>query len=88
MPEIGLDGIIRSESGELGGKYVEVLGTCQSLSDARRMLDSMCEGWVVKERTAYSVIYHRSKDGIEQERTVKRKANRQWQVTETTIQID
>jgi len=87
MYSVGLNGIIRSKSGELGGEYVEILGTCQSLRVARRLLDSMCEGWIVREHGPHSVVYYRSRDGIEQERTVIKKADRQWQVTETTTQI-
>ena len=55
----------------------------QSLSSAKRMLELLCESWILKENGAYSAVYMRRKDGVVQERTIEKLGDRKWIVVET-----
>ena len=63
-----------------------LLGTLNSLTDARRMIDEMAVagGYRPTEYGEYSPTYSRQTDGVTEELTIEKHGKRQWHVKKTT----
>ena len=86
---IGLDNILRDkESGKLGGEFMEILATVQSLKQARRLQDEIAikDGMIVVGSGKHSGIYRKIRDGVSEELTIEKKATHQWQLIKTMRQ--
>ena len=86
---MGLDNVIRCRlCGMEGGEIMEILGTVQSLVQARRVQDEIAShgDWLVADRDGQSVIYSRSRNGTVDELKVEKKGERQWQIVKITRQ--
>ena len=66
----------------LGRCIVAILGTMQSLKDARRYLDELAVSgeYKAKEYGEFSVVYSKLRDGIEELITIEKRGKRQWSV--------
>jgi len=87
---ITLNGICCRICGEIGGEIVELVGTTQSLRQARRIQDEIASqgDWQASDTNEYSIVYCREKDGnITEELRIERKGTRSWQVIKVAKQL-